>query len=192
MRWPKAGSPRAASRPRRRPRAKFSRSCRATMRRRCRIMFANLLMRQGLQRFVLETLTSLNHAVGDAWMRGELAVFEEHLYTEQLQVALRTGHQRVSAAAGRAAGADHDVPRRAARPRPADGRGVARAGRRAMHFARRADADRGHPARGARARGPGRRVVVLRRPFRCGRRATGSRRCAGSCRQGSRSGQAAR
>ena len=54
-------------------------------------MFANLMMRQGLQRFVLETLTSLNHAVGDAWMRGELAVFEEHLYTEQLQVALRTG-----------------------------------------------------------------------------------------------------
>jgi DNA-binding transcriptional MerR regulator/methylmalonyl-CoA mutase cobalamin-binding subunit len=52
---------------------------------------ANLLMRQGLQRFVLETATSLNHAVGDAWMRGELAVFEEHLYTEQLHVALRTG-----------------------------------------------------------------------------------------------------
>ena len=39
---------------------------------------------------MLETLTSLNHAVGDAWMRGELAVFEEHLYTEQVQVALRT------------------------------------------------------------------------------------------------------
>ncbi len=52
---------------------------------------ANLLMRQGLQRFVLETLTSLNCAVGDAWMQGELAVFEEHLYTEQLQIALRTG-----------------------------------------------------------------------------------------------------
>jgi DNA-binding transcriptional MerR regulator/methylmalonyl-CoA mutase cobalamin-binding subunit len=51
---------------------------------------ANLLMRQGLQRFVLETLTPLNRAVGDAWMRGELQVFEEHLYTEQLQVALRT------------------------------------------------------------------------------------------------------
>ena len=26
----------------------------------------------------------------DAWMRGELHVFEEHLYSEQLQVALRT------------------------------------------------------------------------------------------------------
>lgn len=51
---------------------------------------AGLLMRQGIQRFVLETLASLNRAVGDAWMRGELAVFEEHLYTEQVQVALRT------------------------------------------------------------------------------------------------------
>ncbi len=51
---------------------------------------ANLLMKQGLQKFVQETLTPLNRAVGDAWMRGELQVFEEHLYTEQLQVALRT------------------------------------------------------------------------------------------------------
>lgn len=51
---------------------------------------ANLLMKQGLQRFVLETLAPLNRAVGEAWMRGDLQVFEEHLYTEQLQVALRT------------------------------------------------------------------------------------------------------
>lgn len=50
---------------------------------------ANLLMRQGLHRFVLETLAPLNRAIGDAWMRGELQVFEEHLYTEQVQVALR-------------------------------------------------------------------------------------------------------
>lgn len=50
---------------------------------------ASLLMRQGLQRFVLETVSPLNRAVGDAWMRGELQVFEEHLYTEQLQIALR-------------------------------------------------------------------------------------------------------
>lgn len=50
---------------------------------------ANLVMRQGLQRFVLDTSTPLNRAVGDAWMRGELQVFEEHLYTEQVQVALR-------------------------------------------------------------------------------------------------------
>ena len=51
---------------------------------------ANMLMRQGLQRFVLETVTPLNRAVGESWMRGELAVFEEHLYTEQMQATLRT------------------------------------------------------------------------------------------------------
>lgn len=49
----------------------------------------SLLMRQGLQRFVLETVTPLNRAVGDAWMRGEVQVFEEHLYTEQVHIALR-------------------------------------------------------------------------------------------------------
>ena len=51
---------------------------------------ANMVMLQGLQRFVLDTIAPLNQAVGDAWMRGDLQVFEEHLYTEQLQVALRT------------------------------------------------------------------------------------------------------
>jgi DNA-binding transcriptional MerR regulator/methylmalonyl-CoA mutase cobalamin-binding subunit len=49
----------------------------------------NQLMRQGLQRFVLETVTPLQRAVGEAWMRGELQVFEEHLFTEHVQVALR-------------------------------------------------------------------------------------------------------
>jgi len=51
---------------------------------------ANLLMRQGLQKFVHDTITPLNVAVGEAWMRGEVQVFEEHLYSEQLQAALRT------------------------------------------------------------------------------------------------------
>jgi MerR family transcriptional regulator, light-induced transcriptional regulator len=52
--------------------------------------FTQWLMRQGLQRFVLETVAPLNRVVGDAWMRGELFVFEEHLYTELLKAALRT------------------------------------------------------------------------------------------------------
>lgn len=52
-------------------------------------VLANMMMRQGLQRFVLDTIAPLNRAVGEAWMRGELQIFEEHLYTEQLQVALR-------------------------------------------------------------------------------------------------------
>ena len=47
------------------------------------------LMTQGLQQFVLTTVAPLNQAVGEAWMLGELAVFEEHLYTEQIQALLR-------------------------------------------------------------------------------------------------------
>ena len=47
------------------------------------------LHRQGLQMFVLETVSALNIAVGEAWMRGEIQVFEEHLYTEQMQGLLR-------------------------------------------------------------------------------------------------------
>lgn len=52
-------------------------------------MLTTLLVRQGLQHFVADTVAPLNRAVGDAWMRGELEVFEEHLYTEQVQVSLR-------------------------------------------------------------------------------------------------------
>lgn len=48
-----------------------------------------LLMRQGLQRFVADTIGPLTVAVGEAWVRGEFAVFEEHLYTEQIQSILR-------------------------------------------------------------------------------------------------------
>lgn len=51
---------------------------------------ANLLMKEGLQRFVLDVLAPLNRAIGEAWVRGELQIFEEHLYTEHLQVALRS------------------------------------------------------------------------------------------------------
>ncbi|HEV2219071.1 MAG TPA: MerR family transcriptional regulator [Casimicrobiaceae bacterium] len=52
---------------------------------------AQRLMGQGLGQFVVDTLAPLNRAVGNAWMRGELEVFEEHLYTEQVQATLRTG-----------------------------------------------------------------------------------------------------
>ena len=49
----------------------------------------HLLMKQGLQRFVTETVAPLTVAVGESWVRGEFAVFEEHLYTEQVQSVLR-------------------------------------------------------------------------------------------------------
>ena len=48
-----------------------------------------LLMKLGLQRFVCEVVAPLNQLVGDAWLRGELEVPEEHLYTEQIQNILR-------------------------------------------------------------------------------------------------------
>jgi DNA-binding transcriptional MerR regulator/methylmalonyl-CoA mutase cobalamin-binding subunit len=51
---------------------------------------SSLLLRHGVQRFVIETVAPLNRAVGEAWMRGELQVFEEHIYSEQLQLALRS------------------------------------------------------------------------------------------------------
>jgi MerR family transcriptional regulator, light-induced transcriptional regulator len=54
-----------------------------------RQQLAQMLMKQGLQRFVMDTVAPLNRLIGDAWMRGELAVFEEHLYSEQIQGALR-------------------------------------------------------------------------------------------------------
>jgi methanogenic corrinoid protein MtbC1 len=47
------------------------------------------MMRLGLQRFLLETVTPINAEVGRAWMRGEIAIHEEHLYSEQIQHLLR-------------------------------------------------------------------------------------------------------
>jgi len=43
----------------------------------------------GLERFVVELVAPLTGLIGEAWARGEVAVFEEHLYTEALQMALR-------------------------------------------------------------------------------------------------------
>jgi len=47
------------------------------------------LMRLGLRRFVTEVVAELNVAVGAEWAQGRIALFEEHLYTEQVQHLLR-------------------------------------------------------------------------------------------------------
>jgi methanogenic corrinoid protein MtbC1 len=47
------------------------------------------LSRVGVARFVNEVLSPLNAAVGDAWLRGQMEIFEEHLYSEAVQVVLR-------------------------------------------------------------------------------------------------------
>ena len=50
---------------------------------------AQAIARQGLQRFIVDTVAPLTQAVGEAWMRGEIAIFEEHLYTELMQGLIR-------------------------------------------------------------------------------------------------------
>lgn len=58
------------------------------------------MLRQGLQGFVLHSLAALNHAVGLAWMSGEFEIFEEHLYTEQVQALLRQAISTLPARSG--------------------------------------------------------------------------------------------
>jgi DNA-binding transcriptional MerR regulator/methylmalonyl-CoA mutase cobalamin-binding subunit len=47
------------------------------------------LLRMGLARFVAEIVAPLNEMVGEAWTRGKVQIFEEHLYTETVQGLLR-------------------------------------------------------------------------------------------------------
>lgn len=49
------------------------------------------IRQHGLPGFVTERMAALNVDVGTAWARGELEVFEEHLYTECVQHVVR-GH----------------------------------------------------------------------------------------------------
>ena len=60
-------------------------------------------LRLGMERFVVEVVSPLTRMVGDAWARGWFEVFEEHLYTESIQVVLR--------------GAIGTIPQPARRPR---------------------------------------------------------------------------
>jgi DNA-binding transcriptional MerR regulator/methylmalonyl-CoA mutase cobalamin-binding subunit len=54
-----------------------------------RAALTRALSRGGVADFVTRVLGPLNSAVGEAWMRGQLEIFEEHLYTEVVQVVLR-------------------------------------------------------------------------------------------------------
>lgn len=58
------------------------------------------LLRQGLARFLQDTVAPLNQIVGDAWMRAEIEVFEEHLYTEVIQSLLRSAAGAIARADG--------------------------------------------------------------------------------------------
>ena len=48
------------------------------------------LARSGLASFVVDGIAPLTVAIGEAWLDGRIAVYEEHLYSEALQAVLRS------------------------------------------------------------------------------------------------------
>ena len=58
------------------------------------------LVRNGLSRFVQDTVAPLTHAVGESWEAGCIEVYEEHLYTELAKRLLRQAIAALPAGAG--------------------------------------------------------------------------------------------
>ncbi|HEY8026773.1 MAG TPA: MerR family transcriptional regulator [Burkholderiaceae bacterium] len=54
-----------------------------------RYRLSEIMLQSGLQEFVIDFLAPLNIMVGEAWAAGKIAVHEEHLYTESVQVVMR-------------------------------------------------------------------------------------------------------
>jgi len=55
------------------------------------------LLRSGLYRFVTDVVAPLTSMIGAHWASGHLAVFEEHLYTESVQVVMRSAISSIPA-----------------------------------------------------------------------------------------------
>lgn len=66
-----------------------------------RAALARLVQTQGLKRFVQETMAPLSTAVGDSWSRGEIRVFEEHLFSDIAFTTLRQALDTIDAPEGR-------------------------------------------------------------------------------------------
>lgn len=52
-------------------------------------LLQNQIHQQGLASFVQDTLPQLNILIGDAWLRGDVKIFEEHLYSQAVQDVLQ-------------------------------------------------------------------------------------------------------
>ncbi len=65
-----------------------------------RRLLARTLSRVGLGQFVLEVIAPLNVQVGETWMQGRIEVFQEHVYTEAVQVVLRNALHHLPPAGG--------------------------------------------------------------------------------------------
>lgn len=48
------------------------------------------VLRLGLSRFMTDLVAPMNVLIGEAWMRGDIQVFEEHMYTESVTALLRS------------------------------------------------------------------------------------------------------
>jgi len=64
-----------------------------------RRLLGQALLRMGLEEGVMSLIAPLTTQVGELWMRGELQVFEEHIYSESLQRVLRQALQAMPRAA---------------------------------------------------------------------------------------------
>jgi len=60
-----------------------------------RVALHRELYARGMTAFLDEVVVPLNHWVGEAWLKGSLQVFEEHLYSDQLVQLLRDANQRL-------------------------------------------------------------------------------------------------
>ena len=58
------------------------------------------LARQGLQRFIQDTVAPLTRQIGEAWEDGRIEVFEEHLFTELTKRLLRQAIAALPAGSG--------------------------------------------------------------------------------------------
>ena len=61
------------------------------------------LASMGINQFVTDLVAPLNVMVGEAWMRGELEVFEEHLYTECITALMHQAIHQVSTSSQKSA-----------------------------------------------------------------------------------------
>ena len=61
-----------------------------------RIALSRILLRQGMSDFLSKTIEPMNKLVGEAWMAGDLRIFEEHLYSDQIMRILRNAINTMS------------------------------------------------------------------------------------------------
>ncbi len=53
-----------------------------------RLSLSQMLIKQGIQHFAVDTIAVLNRIIGERWSTGDLEVYEEHLYTECIRAVM--------------------------------------------------------------------------------------------------------